>query len=239
MITMLAILAWKQTTYWSSRVRLWTWHTLAVTTNNDVAERGPRHRPSRDWQIDEAIAHDRAALRIRPHNANGLTNLANALVRRKQFPEAIEHYREVVHLRPNDSEAHRDLGKALLQNGASEEGMVQLREALRLRPRDGDAAFNLGNALLEKAISIRPSAFFESDRRKSQPLRRALQSRYRAAEKGPVGRGHHRIPPDLEARSSKSRRAKEPRHRSSEKLPGSGGGGRMAGSATSTTGQNR
>src|SRR5678816_4161561 len=93
----------------STSVRLWT-HTLAVTKNNDVAERGLGTALLKLGRIQEAIAHDRAALKIRPGDANGLTNLANALFQAKEFPEAVEQYRELVRLRPNNGEARRNLG---------------------------------------------------------------------------------------------------------------------------------
>ena len=148
-ITVLMALSWRQVGYWSSSVRLWR-HTLAVTKDNDVAERGLGTELLRLGQVDQAIAHDRAALRIRPRDANGLTNLANALLKKKEYPEAIEHYREVIGVRPNDSEMRRNLGKALYQSGAIDQGMAEFREALRIRPTDSDAAYSLGNALLEK-----------------------------------------------------------------------------------------
>ncbi|MBA3649908.1 MAG: tetratricopeptide repeat protein [Chthoniobacterales bacterium] len=147
-IALLMALSWRQVGYWSSSVHLWR-HTLAVTSENDVAERGLGTELLRLGQVDEAIAHDRAALRIRPREANGMTNLANALLRKKEYPEAIELYRAVLSARPNDSEMHRNLGKALYQSGALKESLTQFREALRLRPGDSDAAYSLGNAYLE------------------------------------------------------------------------------------------
>src|SRR4029077_8811614 len=120
----------KQVNYWSSSVGLWT-HTLAVTQNNDVAERGLGTALLKIGQVQQEIAHDRAALRIRPGDANALTNLANALFQAKEFPEAIEHYREIVRLRPNDSEARRNLGKALSQSAATDQAIAEFMEALR------------------------------------------------------------------------------------------------------------
>ncbi|HEX4666364.1 MAG TPA: tetratricopeptide repeat protein [Chthoniobacterales bacterium] len=149
-ILTLMLVTWRQTGYWSEPVRFWA-HTLAVTENNDVAERGIGTALAKIGRIDEATAHDRAALRINPHEPNGLTNLANALLQKKEFAEAIEHYREVVRLRPNDSEVRRNLGKALVKNGATEEGSAQFRAALRIQPNDSDAAYSLGNALLEES----------------------------------------------------------------------------------------
>lgn len=148
-VVALMLLAWRQVSYWSSSVTLWR-HTLAVTTNNDVAERGLGTALIKLGQVDEAIAHDRAALRIRPGEANGLTNLANALLQKGELPEAIQHFREVVRLRPNDSEVRRNLGKALFQSGAIDASVAEFRAALRIRPTDSDAAYSLGNALLQK-----------------------------------------------------------------------------------------
>ncbi len=148
-LALLLAVSWRQVGYWSSSVRLWR-HTLAVTAENDVAERGFGSELLRLGFVDEAIAHDREALRIRPRDANGLTNLANALLRKKEYPEAIQHYREVLSVRPNDSEMHRNLGKALYESGAIDEALAQFQEALRLRPGDTDAGYSLGNAYLDK-----------------------------------------------------------------------------------------
>ncbi len=148
-IVTLMTLSWRQVGYWSDTVRLWS-HALAVTENNDVAERGIGTALLSLGHVDEAIAHDRKALRIRPGDANALTNLANALLRKNDYPEAIEYYRTVLKARPNDAEMHRNLGKALYQSGAADEAMTQFREVLRIHPTDSDAAYSLGNAMLEK-----------------------------------------------------------------------------------------
>ncbi len=148
-IILLMALSWRQVGYWSSSVRLWQ-HTLAVTTDNDVAERGLGTEMLRLGHVEEAIAHNREALRIRPRDPNGQTNLANALLKKQEYPEAIQLYREVLRSRPNDNEMHRNLGKALYQSGATEESLAEFHEALRLKPGDSDAAYSLGNAYLEK-----------------------------------------------------------------------------------------
>lgn len=166
-IVALILVACRQVGYWSSSITLWQ-HTLAVTTENDVAERGLGTALLAIGRIDDAIAHDRAALRIRPNDANGLTNLANALFQKGDLPEAIARFRDVVRLRPNDSEVRRNLGKALHKSGALTESIAEFETALRLRPNDSDAAYSLGNALFQKgaftgaiaafrkAIEIRP-----------------------------------------------------------------------------------
>lgn len=158
-VVVLMVIAGEQVNYWSSSVSLWT-HTLAVTQNNDVAERGLGTALLKIGKVEQAIVHDRAALRIRPGDPNGLTNLANALFQHKELPEAIEHYREIVRLHPNDSEARRNLGKALFQSGATDQAMAEFREALRIRPNDTDAAYSLGNALLQKGEIAQSIGYF-------------------------------------------------------------------------------
>ncbi|MGI8956936.1 MAG: tetratricopeptide repeat protein [Chthoniobacterales bacterium] len=159
-IALLMAVSWRQVAYWSSTVRLWR-HTLAVTSDNDVAERGLGSELLRLGQVTEAIAHDREALRIRPGDANGLTNLANALLQKKEYAEAIGDYRAVLGIRPNDSEMHRNLGKALYQSGAVDDALAEFREALHLRPTDSDAAYSLGNAYLEKGDSKAAIPYFQ------------------------------------------------------------------------------
>ena len=179
MLAALMAFSWKQVDRWSSSVRLWR-HTIAVTTDNDVAQRGLGSELLRLGQVDEAIAHNREALRIRPRDTNGLTNLANALLRKKEYPEAIQHYRSVLAVRPNDSEMHRNLGKALYESGAIDEALAQFQEALRLRPGDTDAGYSLGNAYLEKGEAKAAIPYFQKgDRGRRQKHRRALQPRHR------------------------------------------------------------
>ena len=150
LITLAAMnIAWIQTSYWSNAERLWT-QVLAVTQNNDVAERGLGTALLKLGRVDEAITHDREAVRLRPGDPDLLTNLANALAQKKKLPEAIEQYGAVVVLRPRDGEARRNLGKALLQTGARAEGLAELREALRIQPNDSDASYTLGSAFLEQ-----------------------------------------------------------------------------------------
>jgi len=155
----LMLLAWRQVGFWSSSIALWR-HTLAMTTANDVAERGLGTALLKIGQLDEAIAHDRAALRIR-YEVNGLTNLANALFKKGELSEAIAHFREAVRLRPNDSELRRNLGKALFQKGALDQSIAEFRAALRICPTDSDAAYGLGNALLQKGEPAAAVPFFQ------------------------------------------------------------------------------
>src|SRR6202790_4377421 len=100
LITALTWRAWIQASYWRNSETLWT-HTLAVTTDNDVAHNNLGFIFLQRGELDEAISHFQTALNIRANNpqihynlgsALVHNNLGNALVRKKLEDEAIAHY---------------------------------------------------------------------------------------------------------------------------------------------------
>ena len=75
-------------------------------------------------------------------------NLANLLVRRKQFDDAISEFRHVLRQKPDFAAAHCNLGAVLFDLSAFEECERCYREALRLNPRFAEAHANLGGLLV-------------------------------------------------------------------------------------------
>lgn len=97
--------------------------------------------------LNDAAAHQREALRLRPQFLEALNNLGNVLVLQKQYQEAIECYQRVLAIRPDYPEAYSNLGSALRGLGRLDEAVMNYRQALRLRPEFPDALGNLGDAL--------------------------------------------------------------------------------------------
>jgi hypothetical protein len=97
---------------------------------------------------DEAIAHHRQALRLRPTYLEAHCNLGNTLLAQKRHAEAEACYREALRLQPDYAEGHHNLGTALAEQGKLEEAVACYREALRLRPDYIEACGNLGTALI-------------------------------------------------------------------------------------------
>jgi len=131
----LAVCAWKQTAYWQNSETLWT-HTLACTTDNDLAHINLGTVFYQEGRVDEAITHYQMALQIIPNNAlvhvnrtKALLqslhfNLANALWKKGRVEEAIAQYQTALQIEPSDLEAQNDLAwllatcpKASLRNG--------------------------------------------------------------------------------------------------------------------------
>lgn len=141
---------WKQTSYWRDSESLWT-HALAVTSdNNDVAHRGLGIVLLHRGQVEAAIDHDRAALRLRPGNPDAHTNLANALLEKGNTDEAISHYQAALHVLPNDATIHANLGNAFLRGGQLDEAIAQYTPALSERANYPGAHYNLAVALFRQ-----------------------------------------------------------------------------------------
>jgi len=97
-------------------------------------------------EIDEAIAHYTAALRLKPDYATAHNNLASALFSKGRVTEAIRHYQQALCLKPSYADAHNNLANVLAVVGRTDEAIEHYRQALRLKP-DYLAHYNLGLVL--------------------------------------------------------------------------------------------
>ncbi len=159
--------AWRQTSFWCDSQTLWT-HALACTSQNSAAHNAFANALVDGGRIDDAIAHYRSALEIRPNYAAAHFNLGVALAGLGQLDEAIEQYRETIAIKPDDAKAHNNLANALLARGQLDRAMAHCREALRIDADFAEAHFNLGNVLFARgrldeataqyrcALAIRP-----------------------------------------------------------------------------------
>jgi tetratricopeptide (TPR) repeat protein len=141
-VSALSFRASLQTSYWRDSETLFT-HTLAVTSNNDVALNNLGIIFLNKGQLDEAISKLRAAIDLRPENAPAHDNLAKALLKKGQVDEAMVHYRKFLELEPASVEARNTLGTVLIQQRHVREAIDQWQEALALQPDNGNAASNL------------------------------------------------------------------------------------------------
>ena len=139
-------LAWRQTSHWRDNETLWT-HVLASTANNYRAHNNLGVVMAERGAIDEAIAHYRKALEIRPSSAEALNNLGVALAGRGEVDEAIADYQKALRIEPDDAKTHNNLGIALANRGRMDEAIAHYRKALEIKPDSAKAHFNLGLAL--------------------------------------------------------------------------------------------
>jgi tetratricopeptide (TPR) repeat protein len=158
---------WQQTAVWRNSETLWT-HTLACTSRNPIAHNNLGNALAARGQVDEAIAHYRMALEIKPDDVKAHNNLGSALAGRGQIDEAIAHYHKALQINPDDAETHNNLALVLAARGQTDEAIAHYRRALELKPVFAEAHYNLGLALAargrvdeaiahyQKALKIKP-----------------------------------------------------------------------------------
>jgi protein O-mannosyl-transferase len=161
--------AFVQTSYWKTSEMLWN-HTLAITTNNDMAHNSLGDLFLRRGQWDSAISHFETALEIRSRNAAAHYNfggalientLASALARKGRLSEAIGHYEKAVQLRPDYGDPYFNLGSVLFQQGRTDEAIAQWQKALATQPNDADFHTALGDAFLQRGLQKDAIAEYE------------------------------------------------------------------------------
>ena len=98
-------------------------------------------------KLDEAVAANREAVRLKPDYWAAHYNLGVALKRQGQRDEAIAAHREAARLMPTWSWPHAALASALSEKGDTAGAEAAIREALRLGPDEASVHHGVGVAL--------------------------------------------------------------------------------------------
>jgi tetratricopeptide (TPR) repeat protein len=101
-------------------------------------------------KVDEAIAHDREAIRLDPAYLPARQNLALLFIRLGRLDEAEKEYRAALTVDPSFVEGHHNLAYVLASRGRLDEAIAEYREALKLKPDFAAGYANLGDALLRQ-----------------------------------------------------------------------------------------
>ncbi len=83
---------WVQTKYWQRSESLWM-HTLAVTSDTEIAHNAFGEDLLKRGHLDEAIAHFQTAVRIRPSFLDAESNLGVSLLQQGKPDEAIVEFK--------------------------------------------------------------------------------------------------------------------------------------------------
>jgi Flp pilus assembly protein TadD len=148
-VALLALCAWKQTARWRDSEALWN-HALACTTDNYVAHLNLGKFLLEKGDVDDATAHFREVLRIKPRYADAHYDLGIALMQQEKWDAAVAEFQQALMIDPASANAHNNLGNILCRTGRLDEGMAHFEQALKINPRSEQAHSNFGNALFFK-----------------------------------------------------------------------------------------
>jgi tetratricopeptide (TPR) repeat protein len=100
-----------------------------------------------DGRLEEAEAHYRAALAVRPRSGAAWTNLGRVLQDQGQIDEAETAYRKALAANPGNAVTWLNLGTVHSQRKKEADAIAAYRKALQLEPGYAKAYLNLGAAL--------------------------------------------------------------------------------------------
>jgi protein O-mannosyl-transferase len=149
LLLLLVFLTWRQTGVYHDLVTLYT-ATLVKNPGCWMAHYNLGIALNDRGQTDEAIAHYRRAIELRPSYAEAHYNLGRLLAQNGQLDDAVTHYEKALEINPADAEAQNNLGVTLFARGRVDEAIAHYQGALKIRPDYAEASCNLANALLSK-----------------------------------------------------------------------------------------
>jgi tetratricopeptide (TPR) repeat protein len=144
-VVALGFAAWKQNALYRRAVTLYS-DTLEKNHDCWMAHDNLGLALVNENRLPEAIAHHKAALKLKPDNPNSHINLGNALSMEGRMPEAIQQFQAALETRSDAAKAHYNLGIALMKMRRIQEAIEHYEEARRLNPEYLQAYINLGVA---------------------------------------------------------------------------------------------
>ncbi|WP_175923751.1 tetratricopeptide repeat protein [Burkholderia latens] len=98
-------------------------------------------------RLDDAIAHYRRAVALRPDYPEAHNNLGNALRDAREPAAAMQSCARAIELRPGYAEAYNNLGNVLQDIGELDAAAASYGKAIAFHPSYAEAHSNLGNVL--------------------------------------------------------------------------------------------
>jgi Tfp pilus assembly protein PilF len=146
-ITALAVRAADQVWYWHDSERLWR-HTLAVTSENDVAHLALGQLLGDQKRLDDAITELQTVVARHPNDADARLRLANVLSEKKgRMNDAIAEYETAARIGEPNPDVGTTVANLLLGQGRIDEAILYYRDVLQIQPSSALAHYNLAVGL--------------------------------------------------------------------------------------------
>ena len=159
-----------QLPYWKNDLALFE-RACELSPRSPAAHLSLAIEYARIGRKEDAIFHDREALRYYPEHPRAHNHLGSLLAARGDYAEGVEHIRTALRLRPEYPMAHYALGTAHMQAGKLSEAIEAFERAIEQNPRLDRAHANLGLtyerhgdlpralASYERAATLNPSLY--------------------------------------------------------------------------------
>jgi Flp pilus assembly protein TadD len=142
----LGVVTHRQIGYWQTSYDLWS-HTLAVTTNNFIAEDNLAGALILQDKVEEAYPHFQAAAHINPKDPMSHSNLGAYYETHNRLSEAITQYEAAVSLTSDPgllAQTYANLGSTYRALGDDDQAKKNFDESLRLNSNQFNAWLGLG-----------------------------------------------------------------------------------------------
>src|SRR5207247_8844259 len=130
-VASLGALTWRQAAMYGEIETLWR-TTLARNPECWMAHTNLGIVLLQKGQLNDGIAHYRAALRMQPDSWDAEYNLGTALLAQGKVDEAIFHCERAVAMEPNDPDGQVSLGNALLEKKRIDEAIIHYQKAIAI-----------------------------------------------------------------------------------------------------------
>jgi tetratricopeptide (TPR) repeat protein len=123
------------------------WPLLNEASMKAVTEMNLGAALQSERRLDDAAAHYRRAIVLRPDYAAAYSNLGTALRGQGRLDEAVTTYERAIALQPDFPDAHYNLANTLLDQGKAAAAIEHFQVALQVVPGSAEVHNNLGIAL--------------------------------------------------------------------------------------------
>jgi protein O-mannosyl-transferase len=145
-VVALSFATYRQIGYWRSNEELWS-HTLAITSDNFVAENNLGGALILEGREEEAHAHFESAARINPRDPMSHSNLGTYYETHNRIREAVKEYEAAIAMTSDPgllSQTYANLGAAYRGLGDDERAQTSYNHALQYNPNQSNAWLGLG-----------------------------------------------------------------------------------------------
>jgi tetratricopeptide (TPR) repeat protein len=146
-LAMLAMISWKQCSYWRNDKNLFM-HALRVTNDNYFAHICLGMVFQNEGAHKEAIAHCREAIRIKPRYANSYNCRGSIYYQLGQYEKALQDCRQAIRVQPDYAESYYYEGLTYHQLKKYHLALQSFEKALSLTPDRADFHIAKGNSHL-------------------------------------------------------------------------------------------